>query len=112
MDKSTVKNILSFVVGAGVGRVIDDVVDATAPESTKLPIKILRKIGSWGLGWFISDCVCEKFEKTFDELAETVEKAKEAVEKEVNEENEPDISVVENEDAQTLEVDTIEKAYS
>lgn len=91
MDRSMIKNILSFVVGAGVGRVVDDAIDATAPENMKLPVKIIRKIGSWSLGWFISDCVCEKFESTFDELAETVEKAKEAVD-EVSKENEPDIS--------------------
>lgn len=102
MNRTIIKNVISLVVGAGVGRVIDDAIDATAPDKVKIPVKALRKVGSWALGWFVSDCVCEKVEKTFDETMEAIDKAKEAVD-EVSRENEP----IENEEgtAGVLEYD-------
>lgn len=97
MDKIfTLKNAISLLVTAGVGKVIDDAIDATAPEEMKLPAKILRKIGSWSLGWFIGDWAGEKAELAYDTIEESVkqigEKVKEVSESiEASEEEEPEM---------------------
>lgn len=92
----TAKNIISVVVTAGVGRVIDDAIDATAPAEVQLPVKILRKIGSWSLGWFIGDWAGEKAEQAYDTIESSVKEITDKV-KEVSatiseEDDEPDIS--------------------
>ena len=73
----TLKNGISLLVTAGVGKVIDDAIDATAPEQIKLPAKILRKIGAWSLGWFIGDWAGEKAEEAYDAIEEGVKEVKE-----------------------------------
>lgn len=98
----TAKNIISVVVTAGVGRVIDDAIDATAPAEAQLPVKILRKIGAWSLGWFIGDWAGAKAEQAYDTIEESVKevigKVKEVsatISEEASEavvEEEPDIS--------------------
>ncbi len=75
----TLKNTISLLVTAGVGKVIDDAIDATAPEEVKLPAKILRKIGSWSLGWFIGDWAGEKAEQAYDTVEESVKEVAEAI---------------------------------
>ena len=80
------KNAVSLLVTAGVGKVIDDAIDATAPEQVKLPAKILRKIGSWSLGFFIGDWAGEKAEQAYDTIEESVKQVADKV-KEISEEN-------------------------
>lgn len=80
----TMKNVISLLVTAGVGKVIDDAIDATAPEEVKLPAKILRKIGSWSLGWFIGDWAGEKAEAAYDTIEEGVKQVADKV-KEISE---------------------------
>ena len=82
----TLKNTISLLVTAGVGKVIDDAIDATAPEEVKLPAKILRKIGAWSLGWFIGDWAGEKAEAAYDTIEEGVKQVADKV-KEISEEN-------------------------
>ena len=82
----TLKNAVSLLVTAGVGKVIDDAIDATAPETVKLPAKILRKIGSWSLGFFIGDWAGEKAEQAYDTIEESVKQVTDKV-KEISEEN-------------------------
>ena len=82
----TLKNAVSLLVTAGVGKVIDDAIDATAPEQVKLPAKILRKIGSWSLGFFIGDWAGEKAEQAYDTIEESVKQVTDKV-KEISEEN-------------------------
>lgn len=101
----TAKNIISLIVTAGVGKVIDDAIDATAPAEVQLPAKILRKIGSWSLGWFVGDWAGEKAEQAYDTIEssvkEVVGKVKEvsatvneetSVSEDTETEEEPDIS--------------------
>ena len=80
----TLKNAVSLLVTAGVGKVIDDAIDATAPEQVKLPAKILRKIGSWSLGFFIGDWAGEKAEQAYDTIEESVKQVADKV-KEISE---------------------------
>lgn len=82
----TLKNAVSLLVTAGVGKVIDDAIDATAPETVKLPAKILRKIGSWSLGFFIGDWAGEKAEQAYDTIEESVKQVADKV-KEISAEN-------------------------
>ena len=87
MDKLfTLKNAISLLVTAGVGKVIDDAIDATAPEEVKIPAKILRKIGAWSLGWFIGDWAGEKAEAAYDTIEEGVKQVADKV-KEISAEN-------------------------
>ena len=98
----TAKNIISVVVTAGVGRVIDDAIDATAPAEAQLPVKILRKIGAWSLGWFIGDWAGTKAEQAYDtieesvkEIADKIKEVSATINEEASEtvkEEEPDIS--------------------
>lgn len=95
MDKIfTLKNAISLLVTAGVGKVIDDAIDATAPEEVKLPAKILRKIGSWSLGWFIGDWAGEKAEQAYDTIEDGIKQVTEKV-KEINETVEAEAEEVE-----------------
>ena len=80
----TLKNAISLLVTAGVGTVIDDAIDATAPPEVKLPAKILRKIGSWSLAWFVGDWAGEKAEEAYDSIAGSVKELSDKV-KEVSE---------------------------
>jgi len=80
------KNAVSLLVTAGVGKVVDDAIDATAPEQVKLPVKILRKIGSWSLGFFIGDWAGEKAEQAYDTIEESVKQVTDKV-KEISAEN-------------------------
>ena len=82
----TLKNGISLLVTAGVGKVIDDAIDATAPEEVKIPAKILRKIGAWSLGWFIGDWAGEKAEQAYDTIEEGVKQVADKV-KEISAEN-------------------------
>ena len=75
----TLKNAVSLLVTAGVGKVIDDASDATAPETVKLPAKILRKIGSWSLGFFVGDWAGEKAEQAYDTIEESVKQVTDKV---------------------------------
>ena len=75
----TLKNAVSLLVTAGVGKVIDDAIDATAPETVKLPAKILRKIGSWSLGFFVGDWAGEKAEQAYDTIEESVKQVTDKV---------------------------------
>jgi len=75
----TVKNTISLLVTAGVSKVIDDAIDATAPEEVKIPAKILRKIGAWSLGYFIGDWAGEKAEQAYDTISESVKEIKDKV---------------------------------
>ena len=93
----TLKNTISLLVTAGVGKVIDDAIDATAPEEVKLPAKILRKIGAWSLGWFIGDWAGEKAEVAYDTIEESVKEISEKV-KEITEESEAPIEELAIED--------------
>lgn len=95
----TLKNAVSLLVTAGVGKVIDDAIDATAPEEVKLPAKILRKIGSWSLGFFIGDWAGEKAEQAYDTIEESVKQVTDKV-KEISAEN----AETENEEAVEAEV--------
>ena len=83
----TLKNAISLLVTAGVGQVIDDAIDATAPAEAKLPIKILRKIGAVSLGYFIGDWAGEKAECLYDTVADGVKAIKDKAE-EINKEEE------------------------
>lgn len=80
----TLKNGISLLVTAGVGRVIDDAIDATVPENVKLPAKILRKIGAWSLGFFVGDWAGEKAEQAYDTIEESVKQISDKI-KEVKE---------------------------
>ena len=82
----TLKNGISLLVTAGVGKVIDDAIDATAPEEVKIPAKILRKIGAWSLGWFIGDWAGEKAEQAYDTIEEGVKQVADKVQ-EISAEN-------------------------
>lgn len=91
------KNGISLLVTAGVGKVIDDAIDATAPECVKLPAKILRKVGAWSLGWFIGDWAGSKAEEAYDTVEQSVKEIKEAAKKfsEENGEEETESEMVE-----------------
>lgn len=97
MDIFNLKTAVSILVTAGVGKVIDDAIDATAPENVKLPAKVLRKIGSWSLGWFIGDWAGEKTEQAFDVIESSVKEIGAKV-KEISE-------TIESEETDTSETD-------
>lgn len=84
-EKITMKTIVSLIVGAGVERVIDDAIDATAPAEAKLPIKILRKIGAMAIGWFAAEWAYGKTEEMYAQLESTVKVVKEKVDEAVEE---------------------------
>ena len=80
MDKTlTAKTVIGIVIGAGVGKCIDDVIDAAAPDNLKLPAKILRKIGSWSIGWVVGDLVSEQVIKDYDKTVAQIGEVKQAV---------------------------------
>lgn len=92
-EKITLKTIVSMTVGAGISQVIDDAIDATAPAEMKLPVKILRKIGSIALGWFIADWAMSKAAETYDQIETSVMQIQEKVNEAAAEvETENDIS--------------------
>ena len=105
MDIFSMKTAARLLVTAGVGKVIDDIIDSTAPEDVKLPAKVLRKVGSWSLGWFIGDWVSEKAEETYatietsvKELSSKVKEVSKTIEAETaNEEVEEAEEVLETE---------------
>ena len=94
----TFKNVVEVVVTAGVGKVIDDVIDKAAPEEMKLPAKIIRKIGSWSIGWFIGQWASNQAQETYDlveervkQLSDEIKKACEKIESEESDENQPEV---------------------
>lgn len=82
--KSTLKSVVTLLVGAGVGQVIDDAVNATAPETVKPLAKVLRKVGAWALGIFVADWASDQTEKLYDTVADSVKQISDKVEEAKN----------------------------
>lgn len=79
--RQVVKSVVRLVVSLGVTRVIDDVIDATAPAEMTIWAKALRKIGAISLGWFVGDWVEKSVDATYAQIDATVKQLQEIAEK-------------------------------
>ena len=105
------KIVISGAVSAGVDRVITDAIKSTTPETVKPVAKVLRKVGTLALGWFVGDWAATKAEEKYDEIMESInglneirEKIKAGMEVAENEANEETLEeVVEETEKETDE---------
>lgn len=74
MKRATIVNVtkkaIAMPVGLAVGAVAWNVVENVAPAQVKVPMKVARAVGCWGIGAIAGHASDKMFDEVFEPLTE------------------------------------------